>query len=209
MKKNSFYGSWIKRPLDLLAAFLILIPSLPVMMVVAFLLWISGHRPFIFTQRRVGWGDKTFRLFKFRTMTNETDAEGQLLPDQSRMTRLGGFIRKTSLDELPQLFNVFKGDMSLIGPRPLIIDYLPLYDTEQKKRHWVRPGISGWAQVNGRNAVSWEEKFALDIWYVKNQSFLLDLKILLLTVKKVLLMKDISQEGHVTIEPFKGNSTSL
>ena len=143
---------------------------------------------------------------KFRTMLDAKDKRGNLLPDEQRMTKFGSFLRSTSLDELPGLFNVLKGDMSLVGPRPLLVQYLPLYNKEQARRHNVRPGITGWAQVNGRNAISWEQKFEFDVWYVDNQSFLLDLKILLLTVKKVLVREGISADGHVTIEPFKGSN---
>jgi lipopolysaccharide/colanic/teichoic acid biosynthesis glycosyltransferase len=145
-------------------------------------------------------------MMKFRTMLDGKDKHGNLLPDDERMTPFGAFLRSTSLDELPGLFNVLKGDMSLVGPRPLLVQYLPLYSNEQARRHNVRPGITGWAQVNGRNAISWDEKFKLDVWYVDNQSFWLDIKILLLTVKKVFVREGISADGHVTIEPFKGSN---
>lgn len=157
-----------------------------------------------FVQRRPGKGEKIFRLIKFRTMTNARDANGELLPDDKRLTRFGTMIRKTSLDEIPQLINVIKGDMSLIGPRPLLIEYLPRYSAIQKRRHEVRPGITGWAQVNGRNAISWERKFELDVWYVDHLNLKLDIRILMLTLKKVVKPEGISQEGHATMPVFKG-----
>jgi lipopolysaccharide/colanic/teichoic acid biosynthesis glycosyltransferase len=177
----------------------------PVILVVAFLVSIKLGSPILFTQARPGLNGKIFKMMKFRTMLDGKDKEGNLLPDDQRMTKFGSFLRSTSLDELPGLFNVLKGDMSLVGPRPLLVQYLPLYNKEQSRRHNVRPGITGWAQVNGRNAISWDEKFELDVWYVDNQSFLLDLKILFLTVKKVFVREGISADGHVTIEPFKGS----
>lgn len=161
--------------------------------------------PVFFTQKRPGLNGRVFKMYKFRTMQDIKDINGNLLPDEERMTKLGSFLRSSSLDELPGLLNVIKGDMSLVGPRPLLVQYLPLYNKRQSRRHDVRPGITGWAQVNGRNAISWEEKFELDIWYVENQSLLLDLKVLLLTVKKVFFREGISAEGHVTVEPFKGS----
>lgn len=159
-----------------------------------------------FTQERPGLHGKIFKVIKFKTMTDERDAEGNLLPDEIRLTKIGKFIRSTSIDELPQLINVLKGDMALIGPRPLLIQYLPLYSKEQARRHEVRPGLSGWAQCHGRNAISWKKKFELDIWYVDHCSFLLDLKIIFLTIKKVLVREGISQEGQATMEPFNGNN---
>jgi lipopolysaccharide/colanic/teichoic acid biosynthesis glycosyltransferase len=162
-------------------------------------------KPFFF-QTRPGKDEKLFRIVKFKTMNDKKDSEGNFLSDAERLTRIGRFVRKTSLDEIPQLLNVLKGDMSLIGPRPLLVQYLPLYNAEQKQRHNVRPGITGWAQVNGRNAISWEQKFAYDLWYVDNCSFLLDIKIVVLTLKKVFVREGISQEGHATMGTFKGNS---
>ncbi|MCF6439039.1 sugar transferase [Pseudoalteromonas luteoviolacea] len=177
----------------------------PVILLVAILIRLKLGGPILFTQSRPGLNGKIFKMMKFRTMLDAQDKDGNLLPDEQRMTPFGTLLRATSLDELPGLLNVLKGDMSLVGPRPLLVQYLPLYSEEQARRHNVRPGITGWAQVNGRNAISWEEKFTLDIWYVDNQSLMLDFKILLLTVKKVFVREGISADGHVTIEPFKGN----
>ena len=159
-----------------------------------------------FTQERPGKNGKIFKVIKFKTMTDERDVNGKLLPDADRLTKVGKFVRSTSIDELPQLINVLKGDMALIGPRPLLPQYLPLYNKEQARRHEVRPGITGWAQVNGRNAISWSKKFELDVWYVDHCSFCLDLKIIFLTIKKVFIREGISQEGQATIEPFNGNN---
>jgi undecaprenyl phosphate N,N'-diacetylbacillosamine 1-phosphate transferase len=163
----------------------------------------SGN-PFFF-QKRPGQYKRIFSIIKFKTMNDKKDAEGNLLPDFQRLTKIGLFIRKTSLDEIPQLINVLKGDMSLVGPRPLLVQYLQLYTTEQKRRHLVKPGITGWAQVNGRNSISWEEKFKLDVWYVDNISFLFDMKIIFLTIKKVFVKEGISAQGHATMEFFQGN----
>ena len=168
------------------------------------LLIVLGH-PIFFKQQRPGLNGISFNFIKFRTMTNTKNGEGDLLPDKNRLTPLGSFLRKTSLDELPSLWNVLKGDMSLVGPRPLLMEYLPLYSKEQMRRHEVKPGITGWAQINGRNAISWEEKFELDVWYVENQSFWLDIRILLLTIWKVLKQDGISQEGSATMEKFMGS----
>ena len=161
--------------------------------------------PVFFSQVRPGMGGRPFRMFKFRTMTNQRDESGELLPDSVRLTRFGKFLRSSSLDELPELWNVLKGDMSLVGPRPLLMEYLPLYNERQNRRHEVRPGITGWAQVNGRNAISWEQKFELDVWYVENQSFWLDLKILFLTVWKVVRRDGISAAGDATMPKFTGS----
>ena len=175
------------------------------MLIITFGLFFANKgKPFFF-QIRPGFNEKLFNIVKFKTMTDAKDDEGNLLPDAARMTKIGSFVRKTSLDELPQLINVLRGDMSLIGPRPLLQEYLPLYTTEQKKRHNIRPGITGWAQVNGRNAISWEDKFKLDVFYVQNLSFLLDLKILILTIKKVVVKDGITSDTSVTMEKFKGN----
>ena len=159
----------------------------------------------IFQQNRPGQCGKPFLMYKFRTMTNARNSDGKLLSDEERITKFGSFLRKTSLDELPELFNVLKGEMSLVGPRPLLMEYLPLYDEDQKKRHNVLPGITGWAQVNGRNAISWDEKFNLDVWYVENHSFWLDMKILWMTIKKVIMREGISAEGEATMPKFTGN----
>ncbi|BDP31585.1 sugar transferase [Vibrio vulnificus] len=161
--------------------------------------------PVLFRQTRPGLNGKPFQMVKFRTMKDAVDEQGNPLPDSVRMTLFGDKLRNSSLDELPELWNVVKGDMSLVGPRPLLMQYLPLYSPEQARRHEVRPGVTGWAQINGRNAISWEEKFKLDVWYVDNRSFWLDLKVLLLTVKKVLIKEGISAQGEVTMPPFKGN----
>lgn len=196
----------MKRLFDFLVTLLALFFLLPVILLVAILIRLKLGTPILFTQKRPGLNGKTFKMMKFRTMLDGKDKQGNLLPDDERMTKFGALLRSTSLDELPGLFNVLKGDMSLVGPRPLLVQYLPLYSDEQARRHNVRPGITGWAQVNGRNAISWEQKFKFDVWYVDNQSILIDLKILLLTVKKVFIRDGISADGHVTIEPFKGSN---
>lgn len=196
----------MKRLFDFLVALCALFTLLPIIIVVAVLIRFKLGSPILFTQDRPGLNGKVFKMMKFRSMLDGKDKQGNLLPDDERMTKFGAFLRSTSLDELPGLFNVLKGDMSLVGPRPLLVQYLPLYSAEQARRHNVRPGITGWAQVNGRNAISWDQKFKLDVWYVDNQSFLLDFKILLLTVKKVFVREGISADGHVTIEPFKGSN---
>jgi lipopolysaccharide/colanic/teichoic acid biosynthesis glycosyltransferase len=201
------YGSdKVKRILDLLIALCALVALLPIMITVLVLVRIKLGAPIFFTQGRPGLNGKTFKMMKFRSMLDGTDKQGNLLPDDQRMTAFGTFLRSTSLDELPGLFNVIKGDMSLVGPRPLLVQYLPLYNYEQARRHNVRPGITGWAQVNGRNAISWEDKFKFDIWYVDNQSLWLDVKILLLTVKKVFVREGISADGEVTMQAFKGSA---
>jgi lipopolysaccharide/colanic/teichoic acid biosynthesis glycosyltransferase len=196
----------MKRLFDFIVALSALFALLPLIIIVVILTRFKLGSPILFTQVRPGLNDKTFKMMKFRSMLDAKDKQGNLLPDDQRMTQFGAFLRSTSLDELPGLFNVLKGDMSLVGPRPLLVQYLPLYSTQQLRRHNVRPGITGWAQVNGRNAISWNQKFKLDLWYVDNQSFWLDIKILLLTVKKVFLREGISSNGHVTIEPFKGSN---
>ncbi|MFT3909004.1 MAG: sugar transferase [Ferruginibacter sp.] len=201
---NNFYKHIGKRIIDMLVALIALIIFLPVILIIIVLLLLTGHKRFFFVQKRVGLNERIFHLIKFRSMTEEKDASGKLLPDAKRLTKFGAALRKTSLDELPQLLNVLKGDMSLIGPRPLLPEYLPLYNEQQKKRHLVSPGITGWAQVNGRNAISWEEKFDLDVWYVLHQSFLLDMKILFRTIKNTIRSEGISQEGQATMEAFKG-----
>jgi sugar transferase EpsL len=194
----------MKRILDILISMLGLILLSPILLLTAILVCIKLGRPVLFRQKRPGLHAEPFFVYKFRTMTDQKDAEGQLLPDDIRLTHFGKLLRKLSLDELPQLFNVIRGDLSLVGPRPLLMEYLPLYSTEQARRHEVRPGITGWAQVNGRNAISWEEKFKLDVWYVDNQSFLLDVKILWMTLVKVFIREGISQEGQATMEKFTG-----
>ena len=195
----------MKRFFDIICAGLAILCLLPVCLLTAVFIRLRLGSPVLFSQIRPGLHGIPFRMYKFRSMTDACDAQGNLLPDEIRLTNFGKFLRSTSLDELPGLWNVFKGDMSLVGPRPLLVEYLPLYSKQQSRRHDVRPGITGWAQVNGRNALSWEQKFELDVWYVDNRSFWLDLKILLLTVKKVFIREGISADGHVTIEKFKGS----
>ncbi len=199
------YKQFIKPLFDFLAALMGLLLISPVFVVVTLALAIANSgKPFFF-QRRPGKGERIFTIVKFKTMNDKKDAQGRLLPDAQRLTAVGRLVRKTSLDEIPQLINVLKGDMSFVGPRPLLPEYLPLYNETQRKRHEVKPGITGWAQVNGRNAISWEQKFDYDVWYVKNQSWAVDLKILLLTAKKVVVSEGISQKGQATAEAFKGN----
>lgn len=198
-------GDLAKRLFDFAAALLGLILLAPVFVLLAVLVRRGVGSPVLFRQVRPGLGGKPFKMMKFRTMRNATDAGGMPLPDDQRLTPFGRFLRSISLDELPELWNVLKGDMSLVGPRPLLMEYLPLYSPAQRRRHEVRPGITGWAQVNGRNAISWEEKFALDVWYVDNRTFWLDLKILLLTVKKVFVREGISAQGEVTMPRFTGS----
>lgn len=199
------YRLFIKRIFDFLLSIIGFTLLLPIFIFITlFLAIVNNGKPFFF-QTRPGKDEKLFNIIKFKTMNDKKDAEGNLLSDAERLTPIGAFVRKTSLDEIPQLLNVIKGDMSVIGPRPLLPEYLPLYNEFQKRRHEVRPGITGWAQVNGRNAISWEEKFKYDIVYVDKLSLLLDLKILFLTIKKVFVSEGISQEGQATAEAFKGN----
>lgn len=195
----------MKRLFDFVIASIAFILISPILIFFTILIYHKLGSPVFFTQPRPGRNSKVFNMIKFRTMLNESDGNGNLLPDKDRITPLGKILRATSIDELPELLNVIKGDMSLVGPRPLLVEYLPLYSKKQTRRHDVRPGITGWAQVNGRNALSWEKKFELDVWYVENQSFWLDLKILLLTFRKVLKREGISEDGEVTMTPFKGN----
>jgi sugar transferase EpsL len=197
--KMSFY----KRFFDVIVSFTVLVISLPGLFFLAFTVFFFIGRPIFFIQIRPGMGGRPFRMIKFRTMIDCKEAK--LLSDADRLNRYGRFLRLTSLDELPQFWCVLKGDMSLVGPRPLLLSYLPLYSPDQARRHLVRPGITGWAQVNGRNAISWEEKFQLDVWYVDNQSFFLDVKILMLTILRVFQMRGISQRGEVTMSEFRGN----
>ena len=199
------YKKGFKRLIDVTAAVLVLIFFSPLFIGVYLLLMLSQNSAF-FTQDRPGKNGKVFKLIKFKTMSDKQDAQGNLLPDAERLTKVGKWVRSTSLDELPQLINVLKGDMSLIGPRPLLIKYLPLYSETQKRRHEVKPGITGWAQVNGRNAISWNKKFEYDVWYVDHLSFLLDCKIVWRTIKKVIIREGISSDTSVTMEPFKGNN---
>ena len=201
------YKYFFKRLIDFIIVFCVLVVIWPILLIIT--LWLhfanKGAGAF-FAQERPGKGGKVFKVIKFKTMTDERDADGNLLPDADRLTNVGRFVRSTSIDELPQLINVLKGDMALIGPRPLLVQYLPLYSKEQARRHDVRPGITGWAQVNGRNAISWTKKFELDVWYVDHCSFWLDVKIIFLTTKKVFVREGISQEGQATMEFFTGNN---
>ncbi|EDO9296077.1 undecaprenyl phosphate N,N'-diacetylbacillosamine 1-phosphate transferase [Campylobacter coli] len=199
------YEKWIKRIFDFVLALFILVLFSPLILITALLLKIT-QGSVIFTQNRPGLNEKIFKIYKFKTMSDERDEKGELLSDELRLKAFGKIVRSLSLDELLQLFNVLKGDMSFVGPRPLLVEYLPLYNEEQKLRHKVRPGITGWAQVNGRNAISWQKKFELDVYYVKNISFLLDLKIMFLTALKVLKRSGVSKEGHVTTEKFNGKN---
>ena len=198
--------STIKHSLDRILAFLFLIGASPLLAIIAFLLWIQNNGSPLFTQTRPGKHGKLFTIYKLKTMRDTRDDSGDLLPDNLRMTPLGKIIRKLSLDELPQLWNILKGEMSFVGPRPLLPEYLPLYSEEQQKRHLAKPGITGWAQVNGRNAISWKQKFEYDLWYIQHQSFILDIKILGMTLTKVFKTKDVNATGQITMEPFNGNN---
>jgi lipopolysaccharide/colanic/teichoic acid biosynthesis glycosyltransferase len=195
----------LKKVFDKVLALLLIILFTPVYLIVSLLIIFKMGAPILFRQKRPGYKGKIFSIYKFRTMTNEKDDNGELLGDEHRLVGVGNFIRSASLDELPQLFNVLKGEMSFVGPRPLLIEYLDLYSDEQKRRHNVKPGITGWAQVNGRNAISWEQKFEYDVWYVDHQSFWLDMKILWMTFLKVVKRSDISSDTTVTMEKFKGS----
>ena len=207
MIMRNLYRDYIKRLLGFTIALVAIICLSPLLLVVT--VWLhfanKGAGAFFF-QERPGKNGKIFKIIKYKTMTDERDANGKLLPDEQRLTRVGRFVRATSIDELPQLINVLMGDMALIGPRPLLIKYLPLYSPEQARRHEVRPGITGWAQCNGRNAISWAEKFKLDVWYVDHCTLLTDLKIIFITIRKVLAHEGISQQGQATMEEFKGNN---
>ena len=201
------YRDYLKRFFDFSISLIALTCISPILLVVT--IWLhfanKGSGAFLF-QERPGKDAKIFKVIKFKTMTDDRDAEGNLLPDEDRLTKVGKFVRSTSIDELPQLINVLKGDMALIGPRPLLVQYLPLYSKEQARRHEVRPGISGWAQCHGRNAISWAEKFKLDVWYVDHVSFLTDMKVIWITIQKVIKRADINEEGQATMEAFNGNN---
>ena len=198
------YAKYIKRWLDFILSLLAIIILSPILLIVALLVRIKLESPVIFKQERPGLHEKIFTLYKFRTMTDEKDKDGNLLPDDQRLTKFGKLLRSTSLDELPELFNILKGDMSIVGPRPLLVRYLPLYNDHQKHRHDVRPGFTGWAQCNGRNALSWEEKFDLDVYYVKHVTFILDLSVIFKTIKIVFLREGISSATSATMEEFRG-----
>lgn len=200
------YKNFFKPLCDKLLALVLLVVLSPVILGTMLLLAIANRGKVFFTQERPGKNEKIFKVIKFKTMNDRTDSEGNLLPDAERLTAVGRFVRSTSIDELPQIFNVLKGDMSFIGPRPLLVQYLSLYSAEQRRRHEVTPGISGWAQVNGRNAISWSKKFELDVWYVDHVSLLTDLKIFWLTIYNILRRKDINQAGQATMEVFNGNN---
>lgn len=206
MHKKGFYEKYFKRPFDFIVSLIAFILLLPLLMIITFQIRIKLGSPIIFKQKRPGLNEEIFTLFKFRTMTDEKDEQGLLLPDSERLTKFGKFLRSTSIDELPGLINIIKGDMSIVGPRPLLIEYLDLYNTEQRKRHEVRPGLSGYAQINGRNALSWEDKFKLDVVYVNNVTFRHDIAIILKTIVKVIKRDGISSSNSVTMEKFKGNS---
>jgi lipopolysaccharide/colanic/teichoic acid biosynthesis glycosyltransferase len=200
------YRHLIKAPLDVIVAIIALMIISPIFLLIALLLIVAqGGNPF-FTQPRIGYREKIFHVIKFRTMNNKRGPDGQLLSDKERLTPVGTFVRRTSLDEIPQLLNIASGQMSFVGPRPLLLEYLPLYSPEQRRRHEVMPGITGWAQVNGRNSISWRDKFALDLWYVNHQGFWLDLRILFITVGKVLKAEGISGQGVATAEKFNGKN---
>jgi len=203
--KGGIYKRFIKRPLDIFLSLLAIIILSPLMIIIAVLVRVKLGSPVLFKQQRPGLNEKIFTMYKFRTMTDERDENGELLPDSIRLTKFGKLLRSTSLDELPELLNVLKGDMSFVGPRPLLVQYLPLYNDHQRRRHEVRPGITGNAQVNGRNAISWEKKFDLDVAYVDNVTFIGDMRIIFLTIKKVLLREGISSGTSVTMEPFRGS----
>ena len=199
------YKLFVKRVLDFVLSLIAIIVLSPVYLIVAILVRTKLGSPIIFTQERPGKDEKIFKMYKFRSMTDERDENGNLLPDEIRLTKFGKALRSTSLDELPELFNILKGDMSIVGPRPLLVKYLPLYNEHQRHRHDVRTGFTGWAQCNGRNAISWEEKFDLDVYYVKHLSFFLDVKIIFKTIKTVFYKEGISSETSVTMEEFRGN----
>lgn len=202
--RSNIYGRYIKRPLDFILALIAIILLSPVLLVITLLIRANLGSPVIFKQKRPGLNGEIFTMYKFRTMTNEKDDNGKLLPNELRHTRFGRILRSTSLDELPELFNIIKGDMSIIGPRPLLVEYLPLYNSHQTRRHEVRPGLSGLAQVNGRNTITWEERFDFDVEYVENLSFLLDLKLILQTLLKVFKREGVNQSKLITMEKFKG-----
>lgn len=203
---SGFYRNFIKRPMDFILSLIAIIFLSPIFLIVVLLVKTKIGSPVLFRQERPGLNEKIFTMYKFRTMTDERNSNGELLPDQVRLTKFGKLLRSTSMDELPELFNILKGDMSIVGPRPLLVDYLPLYNEHQRRRQKVRPGLSGLAQVNGRNAISWEEKFNLDVEYVDNVSFIGDWKIIFQTIQKVIVKEGINSEAAATMEPFKGKS---
>ncbi|MGE4497245.1 MAG: sugar transferase [Deferribacterales bacterium] len=203
--KKRFYLNYLKHPLEFLLALAALLVLSPMIITIALLVRVKLGSPVVFCQARPGLNGQLFTMYKFRSMTEKKDKNGNLLPDAERLTRFGKFLRASSLDELPELINVIKGEMSLVGPRPLLVEYLPLYSSFEARRHEVRPGITGWAQINGRNAITWEDKFKFDVWYVDNAGFLLDMKVIFLTLFKVVKRSDISQDGQATMSKFKGS----
>lgn len=205
MRKKGIYEKFFKRPLDFSSALITLVLLSPILLIISFLVRVILGSPILFKQERPGLNEKIFQLYKFRTMTNKKDKNGILLPDCERLTKLGKFLRSSSLDELPSLVNIIKGDLSIVGPRPLLVEYLELYNNEQKKRHLVKPGLTGLAQVNGRNAITWEEKFKLDLEYISKINFIQDIKIILKTILKVLNRSDIQSSDTVTMKKFIGN----
>jgi undecaprenyl phosphate N,N'-diacetylbacillosamine 1-phosphate transferase len=204
-QNGGIYRRYFKRPMDFILSLIAIVVLSPVFLVVAILVRMKLGSPVLFKQQRPGLNEKIFKMYKFRTMTDERDENGELLPDSVRLTKFGKFLRSTSLDELPELINILKGDMSLVGPRPLLVQYLSLYNDHQKRRHEVRPGLSGLAQISGRNAISWENKFNLDVEYVDNVSFIGDWKIIFITIKKAIVREGITSEASATMEPFKGS----
>lgn len=203
------YAKYFKRALDIVLSLLALIILSPILLIVTLLVRVKLGSPVIFKQKRPGLNEEIFEMYKFRSMTDEKDKSGKILPDEDRLPKFGKILRSTSLDELPSLFNILKGDMSIVGPRPLLVQYLPLYNEEQKKRHQVRPGLTGLAQVSGRNTISWEERFKLDVNYVDNIQVIEDVKIIFLTIKKVFVREGINSESSVTMEPFEGSEQSI
>lgn len=208
-RKLKIYENLIKRPMDFVLSFLAILLLSPILSVIALIIKVKLGSPILFKQDRPGLNGQIFTMYKFRTMTNEKDKNGVFLSDEERLTKLGKFLRASSLDELPELFNILKGDMAIIGPRPLLVEYLHLYNSHQKKRHKVKPGLSGLAQINGRNTISWEEKFDLDIKYTENITFINDIKITLFTIKKVLVREGINSTSSATMEPFQGNKKEV
>lgn len=209
VRDKGIYEKFFKRPMDLMLSFVGLILLSPILLIISLLIRVKLGTPIIFKQQRPGLNEKIFTIYKFKTMTNEKDGNGKLLPDSERLTKFGKWLRSTSLDELPELWNILKGDMSIVGPRPLLVEYLPLYNEHQRRRHEIRPGLTGLAQVNGRNAISWEEKFEYDVKYVDNPGLFIDLKIFILTLKAALTREGINFDSYHTMKPFRGSDRGL